>query len=199
MIAVVSTIAVSILERLAPTSVTAAVDWSLYDTWVRVRAPIQVSPSLVFITRTTETDIRFGTGPLDHALLARMITALNRAGASVIGLDIQLERPDSPGRSSAAGDAMLIEATRVAGHVMYPLPARFVTVDQAEPTVPHLIHSNWPPLTPRQARALRPIAPTSDALPALRHYALGVGHILSNMAGDNRRALLFTRIGDHAV
>ncbi|MBA3754686.1 MAG: sigma 54-interacting transcriptional regulator, partial [Nitrospira sp.] len=80
-----------------------------------------------------------------------------------------------------------------------PLPARFVTIDQAEPTVPHLIHSRWPPLTPQQARALRPIAPTSHALPALQQYALGVGHILSNMAGDNRRAMLFTRIGDHAV
>src|SRR5437868_2716852 len=115
LIAAVSTIAVATLARLAPPSVTTAIDWSLYDTWVRVRAPIHVSPSLVFITRTTETDIRFGTGPLDHALLARMITALNRAGASVIGLDIQRERANTPGRSGATSDAMLIEATRVAG------------------------------------------------------------------------------------
>ncbi|WP_447985128.1 sigma 54-interacting transcriptional regulator [Nitrospira sp. Nam74] len=193
-----SLLAVSLLERLAPTSVTAAVDGSLYDTWVRVRAPLQVSPSLVFITRTIETDIRFGTGALDHALLARMITALNRAGASVIGLDIELERSDSRGHS-AAGDAMLIEATRVAGRLVYPLPARFVTVDQTEPTAPHLIHSSWPTLTPRQARVVRPIAPTSDELPALHQYALSIGHILSNNAGDDRRALLFTRMGDRAV
>jgi DNA-binding NtrC family response regulator/CHASE2 domain-containing sensor protein len=199
MIAVVSLLAVSLLERLAPTSVTGAVDWSLYDTWVRVRAPLQVSPSLSFITRTTETDTRFGTGPLDHALLARMITALNRAGASVIGLDIQLERPDSPGRSGAAGDAMLIEATRVAGRVVYPLLARFLTVDQAEPNAPPLLHSSWPALTTRQARAVRPIEPTSDALPALQHHALGVGHIFSNHAGDDRRVMLFTRMGDRAV
>jgi DNA-binding NtrC family response regulator/CHASE2 domain-containing sensor protein len=199
LIAVVSLLAVSLLERLAPASVTNAVDWSLYDTWVRVRAPIQVSPSLVFITRTTETDSRFGTGPLDHALIARMITGLTRAGASVIGLDVQLERLDSPGRSGAAGDAMLIEAARVAGRVVYPLPARFVTVEQAGPIAPRLVHSSWPTLTPRQARALRSIAPTSDALPALQQYALGVGHILSNSAGDDRRALLFTRMGDRAV
>ena len=199
MIAVVSLLAASLLGRIAPTSVTAPVDWSLYDAWVRVRAPLQVSPSLVFITRTTEADIRFGTGPLDHALLARMIMALNRAGASVIGLDVQLERPDSPGRSGAAGDAMLIEATRVAGRVVYPLPARFVTGDQVDPTAASPLHSSWPALTPRQARALRPISPTSDALPTLQQHALGVGHILSNTAGDDRRALLFTRLGDHAV
>lgn len=199
LIAVLSLLAVLFLERLGPTSVTAAVDWSLYDAWVRVRAPLQVSPSVVFITRTTETDIRFGTGALDHALLARMITALNRAGASVIGLDIQFESPGSPGRSGAAGDAMLIEATRVAGRVVYPLPARFLPADQTEPTTPHLLHSSWLPLTPRQARALRPIAPASEALPALQQYALGIGHILSDTAGNDRRALLFTRMADRAV
>jgi DNA-binding NtrC family response regulator/CHASE2 domain-containing sensor protein len=199
LIAIASLLAVSLLERLPLTSVTAAIDWSVYDTWVRLRAPIRVSPSLVLVTRTTETDVRFGAGPLDHALLARMITAFNRAGASVIGLDIQLERLDSPGRSGAAGDAMLVEATRVAGRVVYPLPARFVAIDQAERTMPSLIHSSWPQLTPRQAPALRPIMPTSDALPALHQYASGVGHILSSTAGDNRQALLFTRMGDRAV
>lgn len=199
MIAVVSLAAVSFLERLVPTSLTEAVDWSVYDTWVRVRTPLQVSPSLVFITRTTETDIRFGPGPLDHALLARMITGLNRAGASVIGLDVQLERLDSPWRSGAAGDAMLIEAARVAGRVVYPLPARLAALDRAEPIASNLVHASWPPLTRGQARALRPIAPTSNALPALQQYAAGVGHILSDTAGDDRRALLFTRMGDRAV
>jgi DNA-binding NtrC family response regulator/CHASE2 domain-containing sensor protein len=198
-IAAVSLLAVSLLGRLAPTSVAGALDWSLYDTWVRVRAPLQVSPSLVFITRTAETDIRFGTGSLDHALLARMITALSRAGASVVGLDIQPEHPDSSGRSGAAGDAMLIEATRVAGRLVYPLPARFITVDQTEPTASHSIHSSWPTLTPRQARVVPSIAPTSDALPMLHHYAFGIGHILSNHAGDDRRAMLFARMGDRAV
>ena len=198
-IAVVSLTAGSLLERLAPTSVTGAIDWGLYETWVRLRAPIHVSPSLVFVTRTTETDVRFGTGPLDHALLARMITALNRAGASVIGLDIQLERAHIPGRSGAAGDAMLIEATRVAGRVVYPLAARFVTRDQAEPTAPTLIHSSWPPLTPRQARALRPMTAIGDSVPALEQYASGVGYVLSNHDGDARRSLLFTRMGDRAV
>ena len=48
-IAVVSLAAGSLLERLAPTSVTGAIDWGFYETWVRLRAPIHVSPSLVFV------------------------------------------------------------------------------------------------------------------------------------------------------
>lgn len=198
-IAIASAIAVATLAHLAPSSITAAIDWSLYDTWVRLRAPIHVSPSLAFITRTPETDSRFGTGALDHALLARMITALNRAGASVIGLDIQRERANAPGRSGATSDAMLIEATRVAGRVVYPLPARFSLTTEVETAIPNLMHASWPPLTPRQTQSLRPIASTSDPLPALEQYALGVGHILSDDESDERRVVLFTRMGDRAV
>lgn len=199
LIAVVGTIAVAILARLAPSSVTAAIDWSLYDTWVRVRTPIPVSPSLVFITRTTETDVRFGTGPLDHALLARMITALNRAGASVIGLDLQRERANAQRRSGAASDAMLIEATRMAGRVVYPLPARVSLATQAETAIPTLMHASWPSLTPKQAQSLRSITPATDPLPTLEQYAMGVGHILSDDETGERRTVLLTRVGDRAV
>ena len=199
LIAVISTIAVAAVARLAPLSVTAAIDWSLYDAWMRLRAPIPVSPSLVFVTRTAETDSRFGAGPLDHALLARMITALNRAGVSVIGLDIQRERANAPGRSGAASDAMLIEATRMAGRVVYPFPARSSSATQAE-TIPNPVHANWLPLTPRQARALRSITPATDPLPALEQYAMGVGHILlDDDEGGERQAILLARLGDRAV
>ena len=200
LIAVISTIAVVTLARFAPSSITAAIDWSLYDTWTRLRAPVPVSPSLVFVTRTAETDSRFGTGPLDHALLARMITALTRAGASVVGLDIQRERANASGRSGAASDAMLIEATRMAGRVVYSLPARLSSAPQAETTVPNPVPANWPPLTPRQAHTLRSIAPATDSLPALDRYAMGVGHILlDDDEGGERRAILVARMGDRAV
>lgn len=196
-IGLVSSIIVWSIWRLAPTPLH-DIDWGLYDTWLRVRGPIHVSPSLLVITRTTDTDIRFGTGPLDHALLARMITALNRAGASVIGLDLPLERSTTQGRSGAASDAMLIEATRVAGRVVYPLPARLVSPEPTE-SAAGVVHTSWPQLAPRLARKLRPIALTSDPLPALEQYALGVGHILSAEEGDDRRALVFTRMGNRAV
>ncbi|HKN87103.1 MAG TPA: CHASE2 domain-containing protein, partial [Nitrospiraceae bacterium] len=198
LIAVVSVIIVATLARLAP-RFTGPIDWGLYDTWIRVRAPIPVSPSLVFITRTAETDSRFGAGPLDHALLARMITALNRAGASVIGLDIHRERPNAPGRSGATSDAMLIEATRTAGRVVYPLAAHMSSSPQTETTRPALMHASWPPLTPRQAQTLRSITPATDSLPPLEQYAMGVGHIMPDNESGDRQAVLLTRMGDRAV
>ena len=199
LIAVVSVIVVTTLARLAPHSATAAIDWSVYDTWIHVRAPIPVSPSLVFITRTAETDSRFGTGPLDHALLARMITALNRAGASVIGLDIQGGGANAPGRSGAISDAMLIEATRMTGRVVYPLAARVNPSAQAQTTLANPMHASWPSVTPRRAQSLRSITPATDPLPALEQYAMGLGHILADDDGGERQVALVTRMGDRAV
>ena len=199
LIALVSVILVATLAHLAPSWVTTAIDWGVYDMWMRMRPPVPVSPSLVFITRTAETDSRFGAGPLDHALLARMITALNRAGASVIGLDIQQERANAPGRSGATSDAMLIEATRMAGRVVYPLAARFSSSIQTETILPNLTHASWPSLTSKQAQVLRSITPATDPLPPLEHYAMGIGHILSDDEVGERRGVLLTRMGDRAV
>lgn len=107
------------LGALAPATFT-ALDWTAYDTWVRQRAPIPVSSSLILITRDQASETKFGTGSWDRAVLARFITTAHENGATAIGLDHRIAQPSQVQLGGAASDALLLEATRAAGHVVYP-------------------------------------------------------------------------------
>jgi len=98
-----------------------ALDWELYDRWIRPRAPVSVSPALVVVVRDAASEARLGRGAWDRAVLARLVTGLSRAGAAAIGLDVALGQPSAPGRGGAASDALLSQATALAGAVVYPL------------------------------------------------------------------------------
>ena len=93
-----------------------AVEWTIQDRWARPAAP--ASPTLVVITRDPAGEARFGAGPWDRAVLARVIGALSRAGATAIGIDLALGGSSAPGRGGAASDALLGQATREAGNVV---------------------------------------------------------------------------------
>jgi transcriptional regulator with PAS, ATPase and Fis domain len=107
------------LGALAPATFT-ALDWTAYDTWLRHRGPIPVSPSLLLITRDQVSETKFGTGPWDRAILARFITAAHNSGAKAIGLDHRIAQPSQAQLGGAASDALLLEATKTAGPVVYP-------------------------------------------------------------------------------
>lgn len=104
---------------LAPATFT-ALDWTSYDIWLRSRAPIPVSSALVLVTRDQASETKFGSGPWDRAVLARFITAAHEAGAVAIGLDHRLSQASPAQLGGAASDAMLVEATKAAGLVVYP-------------------------------------------------------------------------------
>ena len=105
------------LWLLAPATFT-ALDWTVYDTWVRQRAPIAVSPSLTIVLRDSASEDRFGTGPWDRAVLAQLITAAHDTGAAAIGLDHRLDHASPAHQGGAASDALLLEAMNTAGHVV---------------------------------------------------------------------------------
>lgn len=107
------------LWALAPATFT-ALDWTAYDTWLRQRAPIPVSASLLLITRDQASETKFGAGPWDRAILARFITTAHHSGAKAIGLDHRIAQPSQAQLGGAASDALLLEATRTAGKVVYP-------------------------------------------------------------------------------
>ncbi|MGH7278363.1 MAG: CHASE2 domain-containing protein, partial [Candidatus Rokuibacteriota bacterium] len=98
-----------------------ALEWSVYDRWLRTRSPAAVSADLVLVVRDPASEARFGSGSWDRAVLARLVTSLSRAGAMAIGLDVPVGDPSPPGRGGATSDAMLSEATALAGAVVYPL------------------------------------------------------------------------------
>jgi DNA-binding NtrC family response regulator len=89
-----------------------ALDWSVYDTWLRARVAVADTPTLVIVARDAASEARFGAGTWDRAVLARVIGALGRSGAAVVGLDVPLGAPSAPGRGGAASDALLVQAAQ---------------------------------------------------------------------------------------
>jgi transcriptional regulator with PAS, ATPase and Fis domain/CHASE2 domain-containing sensor protein len=118
-IGLVATLLALVLTALAPTTFT-ALDWTAYDIWLRHRAPIEVSPSLLLVTRDQASESKFGTGQWDRAILARIITEAHEAGAVAIGLDHRLSHVSPAQLGGAASDALLLEAAKTAGQVVYP-------------------------------------------------------------------------------
>ena len=111
----------SLLARLlwltAPATVT-ALDWTVYDTWLRHRAPVAVSSALTIILRDSASEERFGTGPWDRAILAQLIATAHETGAAAVGIDHRLTHASPAHLGGAASDALLLEATKTAGHVV---------------------------------------------------------------------------------
>ena len=95
-----------------------ALDWAAYDFWLTDRAPIPVSSSLLIVTRDLASEEALGAGPLDRAILARLLTSAHESGALVIGLDHRLDHASPAQLGGAASDAMLLEAMSTAGPIV---------------------------------------------------------------------------------
>jgi DNA-binding NtrC family response regulator len=119
MLVLAATALAALLALVGGPAVT-AVDTVIYDRWLRGRVAVAETPELVIVARDGESTGRFGAGAWDRAVLARTLTALDRAGAKVIGLDVAVGQPAAPGRGGAASDAMLAQAIHDA-NVVVPL------------------------------------------------------------------------------
>ncbi|MDO9118517.1 MAG: sigma 54-interacting transcriptional regulator [Nitrospira sp.] len=148
-IGVLATLLARLLWLIAPATVS-ALDWTVYDTWLRHRAPVAVSPALTIVARDPVSEAQFGPGPWDRAVLAQLITTAHETGAAAIGIDHRLNHASPAHLGGAASDALLLEATTSAGHV--------VTVfdDEAPPTSDAIIqgHLTLSPHSDHVARAL---------------------------------------------
>lgn len=94
-------------------------DWLAYDAWLKLRAVGPASPSLLIVTRDQASEAKLGNGQWDRAILARTVTEIHDAGASAIGVDHRLGHVSPAHLGGAASDAMLLEATKTAGHVVF--------------------------------------------------------------------------------
>ena len=102
-----------LLWSLAPSTFT-TLERGWYDTWLRARDAQDASPQLLVVVRDDASEHLFGNGLWDRAVIARMVSALQDAGAAAIGLDIPLTIPSPPTQGGAASDALLQEAVRSA-------------------------------------------------------------------------------------
>lgn len=105
------------LWSAAPATLT-ALDYTVYDTWLRHRTTAQVSPSLTIVARDAASEERFGRGPWDRGILARLIVTIHEAGAAVIGVDHRLDFASPAQLGGAASDALFLEALRTAAPVV---------------------------------------------------------------------------------
>lgn len=81
-----ATLLSAMLWSATPVTLT-ALDYTVYDTWLRHRATAQLNPSLTIVARDASSEERFGRGPWDRAILAQLIVAIHEAGAAVVGVD----------------------------------------------------------------------------------------------------------------
>ncbi len=95
-----------------------ALDWTAYDFWLTDRAPIQVSPYLLIVTRDPASEEEFGAGPWDRAIFARLLISAHESGALAIGLDHRLDHASPAQLGGAASDALLLEAMNTAGPII---------------------------------------------------------------------------------
>ncbi|SPP63463.1 sigma 54-interacting transcriptional regulator [Nitrospira lenta] len=127
-IGILATLLAKLLWLAAPATFT-ALDWTVYDTWLRHRAPIAVSPALTIIARDPVSEAQFGAGSWDRAILAQLITTAHETGAAAIGIDHRFNQASPPHLGGAASDALLLEATTAAGHLVT------VFADEAPPAM----------------------------------------------------------------
>lgn len=141
-------------------------DWLAYDAWLRHRTPIPVNPSLILITRDQASEVLFGPGVWDRAVLARAITAAHDAGAVAIGLDHRLDHASPAQFGGAASDALLQEATKTARHVVFPFDSESPLVSETT-ALGHLL------VSPSQDHVVRSV-PLSAELGAQTVPAFGL-------------------------
>jgi DNA-binding NtrC family response regulator/CHASE2 domain-containing sensor protein len=156
-----------------------ALEWAAYDRWMRRSAATSPSPEVVVVVRDPASETQLGPGSWDRAALARVVSALSRAGATAIGLDVPVEQRSAPGRGGAASDVMLSQATALAGNVVFPL-ALTPTGDTAD-------------LVETTAGA-EPLAGLADT-------AAAVGHVVAAPDPDGvmRRVPLLVRRGEATI
>ena len=116
-IGVLASVLANSLWSLAPVTYT-TLDWTLYDTWLRHRAPIATSPNLAIVVPDPQSEARLGA-VLDRSLLARVVTSVHEAGAVAIGIDHRLDHGSPASLGGAASDALLLEAMDAAGPLVF--------------------------------------------------------------------------------
>jgi DNA-binding NtrC family response regulator/CHASE2 domain-containing sensor protein len=181
---------------LAPGTYT-TLDWALYDAlWAAPRRDRPADPSVVLIARDAASEARFGSDAWDPALLARLVSALDRAGASVIGLDLELAGQGIRRPGEAAGEALLAEAALTSGQVVASMQVQAGDL----PTEHETLHPSWPPLE-REPGDPFVLVRGEQPAGALTQHVAGLGHALGfpDQDGVVRRIPVYAATGTHAV
>ncbi|MGB0910464.1 MAG: sigma 54-interacting transcriptional regulator [Nitrospirales bacterium] len=110
------------------------IDVALYDWHVKAHASVAVDPSIVVITLDEQGPASCGNGRWNSLTIASAISALHRAGASIIAPAINFKVPNPSECGDVLGNAQLLEATKQAGNVVYPSSIEPMIANEASTT-----------------------------------------------------------------
>ncbi|CAI4031908.1 CHASE2 domain-containing protein [Nitrospira tepida] len=183
-------------------SVTTLLDRALYDWWATRQAPPAVE-SIVIVGSGNETQAT--EAGLRREQIARMVDALEQAGARAIGLLDPLTTPSSPEQGGAAGDTLLAELIAQSGRVVIPLaliqsgPQSQSQGDQESGA--NLTHRQWLSVVdPRYSGAPETLL-LSPPFGSLLEASANAGHQIVSPERDGtvRQIPLFVRLNDRLV
>lgn len=181
--------------------------WELrtYDLRMQWRGAQPATDQLVLISRDEKSDARFGVGIWDRAVFAKMISALHRAGASVIALDFYFGEASPQERGGKLSDQALVDAAATAGTVLFPLRVSLEQDIEDMPVLPPRLKQrlmDWgPPTDPVVLRRIPQVGSISALLPGLINVAQGFGHIGASSDSDGvyRRVPVFVNGGGGSI
>ena len=134
-----------------------ALEYQLYDRNIRASASEQAPPNIIIVAVDQPSLATLGSWPWPRAFHAEVVREIHRNGAKVIGVDIGFFEPD---RREPDNDFQLVEATREAGNVIFPVIMERILTDGQMKLV-----------------AFEPI-------PDLRAVAAGIGHAHIEQSND---------------
>jgi len=181
--------------------------WELrtYDLRMQWRGARPATDQLVLISRDEKSDARFGVGIWDRAVFAKMITALHRAGASVIALDFYFGEASPQERGGKLSDQALVDAAATAGTVLFPLRVSLDHDMEGMPVLPprlkQRLMDGGPLIDPVSLQRFPQTGSISTLMPGLINVAHGFGHIgaSSDPDGVYRRVPIFVNGGGATI
>ncbi|MBX3324740.1 MAG: sigma 54-interacting transcriptional regulator [Nitrospira sp.] len=198
------TLLIGILWISAP-AVLETWEWRTYDLRMQWRGARPTTNQLMLISRDEKSDARFGVGIWDRAVFAKMITALHRAGASVIALDFYFGEASPQERGGKLSDQALVDAAATAGTVLFPLRVSFDHDVEDMPVLPPRLKQRLldggSPIDPVFLQRLPQAGSISTLMPGLINMAQGFGHIgaSSDPDGVYRRVPIFVNGGGTTI
>jgi DNA-binding NtrC family response regulator len=184
-------------------SVTTLFDRALYDWWATRQGPPTVD-TIVIVGGGNETPAA-ETG-LRREQAARIVDALQQAGARAIGLLDPLITPGTPEQGGATGDTLLAESIAQSDRVVIPLALipqvgfqPRTEVDQQ--SVPNLTHRQWLPVVDPNYSGAPDTLLLSPPFGSLLEASANAGHqiISPDRDGVIRQVPLFVRLNDRLV
>ncbi|GJL50829.1 MAG: hypothetical protein NPIRA01_20560 [Nitrospirales bacterium] len=110
------------------------VEVASYDWQMKAKSSTVVHSAIVLITLDEQDPASCGNERWNSSVIASAISALHKAGASIIAPAVRFQFPNPPECGDVFGNAQLLETTKQAGNVVYPSFVEPLIANEAQAT-----------------------------------------------------------------